>query len=211
MAILDVPQRFSQKWVHDKVPTMDSTEFHAMFHEAATRGWDEDELRQLARMWSRRAARLSPPANPAWLRARCAAALRISARRPRRPAVLLRRSNQPPVASHTRSALVIRAASTASFSTPLAAASRNRAFTSSCRSPSIAARIRSAYAEALASFVLNRLFAARSTDFDASLFGLDGRQALGDALAHDLLLLLDQNLAKGDLLRSHPGRRLPSP
>jgi hypothetical protein len=23
---------------------MDSTEFHAMFHEAATRGWDEDEL-----------------------------------------------------------------------------------------------------------------------------------------------------------------------
>jgi hypothetical protein len=41
MAILDVPQRFSQKWVHDKVPTMDSTEFHAMFREAATRGWDE--------------------------------------------------------------------------------------------------------------------------------------------------------------------------
>ena len=37
---------------HDKVPTMDSTEFHAMFHEAATRGWDEDELRQLARMWA---------------------------------------------------------------------------------------------------------------------------------------------------------------
>jgi hypothetical protein len=52
MAIFDVPQRFSQKWVHDKVPTMDSTEFHAMFHEAATRGWDEDELRQLARMWA---------------------------------------------------------------------------------------------------------------------------------------------------------------
>ena len=52
MAIFDVPQRFSQKWVHDKVPTMASTEFHAMFHEAATRGWDEDELRQLARMWS---------------------------------------------------------------------------------------------------------------------------------------------------------------
>jgi hypothetical protein len=23
-----------------------------MFHEAATRGWTEDELRQLARMWS---------------------------------------------------------------------------------------------------------------------------------------------------------------
>ena len=38
MAIFDVPQRFSQKWVHDKVPTMDSTEFHAMFHEAATQG-----------------------------------------------------------------------------------------------------------------------------------------------------------------------------
>ena len=52
MAIFDVPQRFSQKWVHDKVPTMDSTEFHAMFHEAATRGWDEDELHQLARMWA---------------------------------------------------------------------------------------------------------------------------------------------------------------
>jgi hypothetical protein len=28
------------------------TEFHAMFHEAATRGWDEDELRELARMWA---------------------------------------------------------------------------------------------------------------------------------------------------------------
>ena len=23
-----------------------------MFHEAATRGWDEDERRQLARMWA---------------------------------------------------------------------------------------------------------------------------------------------------------------
>ena len=52
MAIFDVPLRFSQKWVHDNEPTMDSTEFHAMFHEAAPRGWDEDELRQLARMWS---------------------------------------------------------------------------------------------------------------------------------------------------------------
>ena len=31
---------------------MDSTEFHAMFHEAATGGWDEDGLRRLARMWS---------------------------------------------------------------------------------------------------------------------------------------------------------------
>ena len=40
---------------------MDSTEFHAMFHEAATRGWDEDELRPLARM---RAAE-SGPAGPA--------------------------------------------------------------------------------------------------------------------------------------------------
>jgi hypothetical protein len=38
--------------VQRKVPQMDSTEFHAMFHEAATRGWDEDELRQLARMWA---------------------------------------------------------------------------------------------------------------------------------------------------------------
>ena len=62
VAIFDVPQRFSQKWVYDKVPTMDSTEFHAMFHEAATRGWDEDELRQLARMWAEEsgASRASP-------------------------------------------------------------------------------------------------------------------------------------------------------
>ncbi|MFL6040559.1 MAG: hypothetical protein ACJ740_04045 [Gaiellales bacterium] len=52
MPIFDVPQRFSRKWVSEKVPTMDSTEFHAMFHEAAARGWDEDELRQLARMWA---------------------------------------------------------------------------------------------------------------------------------------------------------------
>jgi len=36
---------------------MDSTEFHAMFHEAATRGWDEDELRQLARMWAEESGR----------------------------------------------------------------------------------------------------------------------------------------------------------
>jgi hypothetical protein len=42
----------SRKWVAEKVPTMDSTEFHAMFHEAAARGWNEDELRQLARMWA---------------------------------------------------------------------------------------------------------------------------------------------------------------
>jgi hypothetical protein len=27
MAIFDVPQRFSQKWVHDKVPTMDGLRF----------------------------------------------------------------------------------------------------------------------------------------------------------------------------------------
>jgi hypothetical protein len=52
MAIFDVPKRFSRQWVQRKVPQMDSTEFHAMFHEAATRGWDEDELRQLARMWA---------------------------------------------------------------------------------------------------------------------------------------------------------------
>jgi hypothetical protein len=50
MAIFDVPKRFSRQWVQRKVPQMDSTEFHAMFHEAATR--DEDELRQLARMWA---------------------------------------------------------------------------------------------------------------------------------------------------------------
>jgi hypothetical protein len=45
-----VPKRFSRQWVQRKVPQMDSTEFHAMFHEAATRGWDEDELRQLAQL-----------------------------------------------------------------------------------------------------------------------------------------------------------------
>jgi len=31
---------------------MDSSEFHAMFHEATARDWDEDELRELARMWA---------------------------------------------------------------------------------------------------------------------------------------------------------------
>ena len=56
MTIFNVPQRFSQKWVSEKVPTMDSTEFHAMFHEAATRGWNEGELRQLARMWAEQSA-----------------------------------------------------------------------------------------------------------------------------------------------------------
>ena len=55
MAIFDVPQRFSQKWVHDKVPTMDSTEFHAMFHEAATRGWDEERVRKLAKHYRHQA------------------------------------------------------------------------------------------------------------------------------------------------------------
>jgi hypothetical protein len=50
--LFDVPKRFSRQWVKRKVPQMDSTEFHAMFHEAATRGWSEDELRQLARMWA---------------------------------------------------------------------------------------------------------------------------------------------------------------
>jgi hypothetical protein len=53
VAIFDVPQRFSRKWVADKLPKMDSTEFHAMFHEAATRGWDEQELRELAEMWAK--------------------------------------------------------------------------------------------------------------------------------------------------------------
>jgi hypothetical protein len=43
MAIFDVPKRFSRQWVQRKVPQMDSTEFHAMFHEAATRGWDEEK------------------------------------------------------------------------------------------------------------------------------------------------------------------------
>jgi hypothetical protein len=26
--------------------------FHAMFHEAATRGWNDDELRELAAQWA---------------------------------------------------------------------------------------------------------------------------------------------------------------
>jgi len=51
MRILNVPDRFSQKWIETHVPGMESTEFHATFHEAATRGWSEHELRQLAKMW----------------------------------------------------------------------------------------------------------------------------------------------------------------
>ena len=39
---------------------MDSTEFHAMFHEAAARGWNEDELRQLARMWAQEGEKAAP-------------------------------------------------------------------------------------------------------------------------------------------------------
>ena len=60
MAIFDVPKRFSRQLVERKVPQMDSTEFHAMFHEAATRGWDEDELRQLALMWAQRGGSADP-------------------------------------------------------------------------------------------------------------------------------------------------------
>ena len=63
MAIFDVPKRFSRQWVQRKVPQMDSTEFHAMFHEAATRGWDEDELRQLARMWADESGSAEPKAD----------------------------------------------------------------------------------------------------------------------------------------------------
>jgi hypothetical protein len=33
-----------------------------MFHAAATRGWDEDELRQLARMWAEESG--TPDARP---------------------------------------------------------------------------------------------------------------------------------------------------
>ena len=51
MRILNVPDRFSQKWIENNVPDMESTEFHATFHEAATRGWTEDELHRLAQMW----------------------------------------------------------------------------------------------------------------------------------------------------------------
>jgi hypothetical protein len=65
MPIFDVPQRFSRKWVHEKVPSMDSTEFHAMFHEAAARGWDEEELRQLALMWAEQ-SRPPPSGRLAW-------------------------------------------------------------------------------------------------------------------------------------------------
>ena len=51
MRILNVPDRFSQRWIERNVPRMESTEFHATFHEAATRGWSENELRRLAKMW----------------------------------------------------------------------------------------------------------------------------------------------------------------
>jgi hypothetical protein len=61
MVIFDVPQRFSQKWVRDKVATMDSAEFHAMFLGAVARGWDEGELRQLARMWAEESGAAGAP------------------------------------------------------------------------------------------------------------------------------------------------------
>jgi len=48
--ILNVPERFSQRWIETNVAGMESTEFHATFHEAATRGWSEEELRRLAKM-----------------------------------------------------------------------------------------------------------------------------------------------------------------
>ena len=51
MAIFNVPQRFSRKWVNEHVPG-GLHDFHAVFHEAATRGWDEDELRELAAQWA---------------------------------------------------------------------------------------------------------------------------------------------------------------
>lgn len=51
MRILNVPERFSQRWIETNVPGMESTEFHATFHEAATRGWSEGELHRLAKMW----------------------------------------------------------------------------------------------------------------------------------------------------------------
>ena len=64
MAIFDVPKRFSRQWVARKVPQMDSTEFHAMFHEAATRGWKEDELRELAAMWAETSGRSDDEPHP---------------------------------------------------------------------------------------------------------------------------------------------------
>jgi hypothetical protein len=68
MRILNVPVRFSQRWIEHNVPGMESTEFHATFHEAATRGWSEDELRRLAKMWGdsrvARAPELMEPTTP---------------------------------------------------------------------------------------------------------------------------------------------------
>jgi hypothetical protein len=55
-----VPKRFSRQWVQREVPQMDLTEFHAMFHEAATRGWNEDELRHLTRMWADESGHTEP-------------------------------------------------------------------------------------------------------------------------------------------------------
>jgi len=67
--ILNVPERFSQRWIERNVPRMESTEFHATFHEAATRGWSENELRRLAKMWGESApgpdhALMEPTAPP---------------------------------------------------------------------------------------------------------------------------------------------------
>ena len=63
-----MPERFSQRWIETNVPGMESTEFHATFHEAATRGWSEEELRRLAKMWgdsqSERREGLMEPTTP---------------------------------------------------------------------------------------------------------------------------------------------------
>jgi hypothetical protein len=53
MAIFDVPQRFSRQWVGAKSA---ADGLHRVPRDvprgAAARGWDEDELRELARMWA---------------------------------------------------------------------------------------------------------------------------------------------------------------
>jgi hypothetical protein len=60
LAIFDVPQRFRD--MGSRQGACDGLDgVHAMFHEAATRGWDKDELRQLARMWAEESGTAEAP------------------------------------------------------------------------------------------------------------------------------------------------------
>jgi hypothetical protein len=59
MTVFNVPRRFTQQWVSEKVPMMNGPEFSAIFYEAVAAGWDDGELRALARMWADEGA-LSP-------------------------------------------------------------------------------------------------------------------------------------------------------